>query len=87
MGGYSPRGLGTPPFLEDVRTPGLFIFGTKTDDRERIGGNATFQFRPDPSLTFTLDGLYSQFKSNEVYRNSFAVRLFAHRAPPHSLLR
>ena len=69
VGGYGGRDLGTPAFQTNVRAPGTFIYGTRADDRERIGGNATFQFQPSPSLTFTLDGLYSQLKTDETYRN------------------
>ena len=33
--------------------------------RERINGQATLQFRPTDSLTFTVDGLYAQLRESE----------------------
>ena len=53
--------------------PGLFssqnVFAPRNQDvgvefqnRERIGVNATLQFKPVDSLTFTLDGLYNHFR-------------------------
>ena len=35
--------------------------GRDTQSRERLGFNATAQFRPSDALTFTLDGLYNRF--------------------------
>lgn len=53
-------------FFSATNTQPLFLprnqdAGRDTQSRERLGFNATAQFRPSDALTFTLDGLYNKF--------------------------
>ena len=62
--GYLPEipvgPIGAPLFT-NVSAPRNQDAGIDTQSRERLGFNATAQFRPSDALTFTVDGLYNKF--------------------------
>lgn len=62
--GYLPgTTVGDPnnPLFTNVFAPRNQDVGTDVQSRERIGFNATAQYRPSDSVTFTVDGLYNKF--------------------------
>ncbi|MBA4747346.1 MAG: TonB-dependent receptor [Sphingopyxis sp.] len=62
--GYLPGttvGPTAAPLFTNVFAPRNQDAGIDTQSRERLGFNATAQFRPSDTLTFTVDGLYNQF--------------------------
>ncbi len=62
--GYLPGtsvGPTATPLFTNVFAPRNQDAGIDTQSRERLGFNATAQFRPSDALTFTVDGLYNKF--------------------------
>lgn len=62
--GYIPGstvGPAAAPIFTNVFAPRNQDAGRDIQSRERIGVNVTGQWRPDSSLTLTLDGLYNRF--------------------------
>jgi iron complex outermembrane recepter protein len=62
--GYLPGttvGPTATPLFTNVFAPRNQDAGIDTQSRERLGFNATAQFRPSDALTFTVDGLYNEF--------------------------
>lgn len=62
--GYLPgTTVGDPnnPLFTNVFAPRNQDTGVDVQSRERIGFNATAQYRPSDNLTFTVDGLYNKF--------------------------
>lgn len=62
--GYLPGtdvGPANAPLFTNVFAPRNQDVGQDFQDRERIGLNATAQYRPNDDLTITVDGLYNQF--------------------------
>ena len=62
--GYLPGttiGPTATPLFTNVFAPRNQDAGIDTQSRERLGFNATAQFRPSDTLTFTVDGLYNKF--------------------------
>lgn len=62
--GYLPGstvGPAAAPLFTNVFAPRNQDVGRDRQSRERLGVNVTGQWRPDPSLTLTLDGLYNRF--------------------------
>jgi iron complex outermembrane recepter protein len=62
--GYLPRSIVGPvnsPLFTDVFAPRNMDVGHDTQDRKRLGFNATAQYQPVTDLTLTLDGLYNEF--------------------------
>ena len=65
--GYLPGttvGPSGTPLFTNVFAPRNQDAGVDTQSRERLGFNATAQFRPSDALTFTVDGLYNKFDVN-----------------------
>jgi len=65
--GYLPGSAVGPtlaPLFTNVFAPRNQDAGRDTQTRERLGFNATAQFRPSDEVTFTLDGLYNKFDVN-----------------------
>jgi len=70
--GYIPGttvGPTNAPLFTNVFAPRNQDVGNDAQTRERFGANVTAQYRPDDSLTFTLDGLYNQFDVNSRVRS------------------
>ena len=62
--GYLPGSTVGPtatPLFTNVFAPRNQDAGIDTQSRERLGFNATAQYRPTDTLTFTVDGLYNKF--------------------------
>lgn len=62
--GYLPgTTVGDPnnPLFTNVFAPRNQDVGVDRQSRERIGFNATAQYRPSDAVTFTVDGLYNKF--------------------------
>lgn len=62
--GYLPGSTVGPtltPLFTNVFAPRNQDAGRDTQSRERLGFNATAQFRPSDAITFTVDGLYNKF--------------------------
>lgn len=62
--GYLPGttvGPTATPLFTNVFAPRNQDAGQDTQSRERLGINATAQFKPADQLTFTVDGLYNKF--------------------------
>ncbi len=65
--GYLPGSTVGPtgaPLFTNVYAPRNQDAGQDTQSRERIGFNATAQFKPVDQLTLTVDGLYNKFDVN-----------------------
>lgn len=70
--GYLPGstvGPAAAPLFTNVFAPRNQDAGRDRQSRERLGVNVTGQWRPDPSLTLTLDGLYNRFTVNSDVRS------------------
>lgn len=70
--GYIPGSTIGPvnaPLFTNVFSPRNQDIGSDEQSRERIGINATAQYRPSDNLTFTLDGLYNKFDVNSQVRS------------------
>lgn len=70
--GYIPGSTVGPadaPLFTNVFSPRNQDVGNDEQNRERLGFNATAQYRPDDDLTFTLDGLYNEFDVNSRVRS------------------
>ena len=66
--GYLPNidvGPTAAPIATDTYAPRNLNVGTSTDTRSRLGATLVGQYRPDDTLTLTLDGLYNKFKSDQ----------------------
>ena len=62
--GYLPGstvGPANAPLFTNVFAPRNQDAGVDNQSRERLGFNATAQYRPSDALTFTVDGLYNKF--------------------------
>ena len=77
-----PPGLNGPtdaiqPLAEGARVQQQVVHSRDIQDRERLTINGAAQFRPNDRLTFTLDGLYSEFDVQ-----SFATQFSGFFSPP-----
>ena len=54
------------PLISNVSPIREIDYGTRTDNRSRLGFNGTLQWAPTDTLTFTADGLYSKLDTNVV---------------------
>jgi len=57
---------GQPTTLEGSRGPGRAIFTSATEDRERLGANATIQWAPNENMMSTFDVLYSKLDREQL---------------------
>lgn len=66
--GYIPRtsvGPNDAPLFENVYAPRNQDLRNTRDDRTRLGATLVAQFEASDSLTFTVDGLYNRFESDQ----------------------
>lgn len=66
--GYLPKqnvGPNASPLYSNVYAPRDLDVINTVDRRTRLGATLVAQFRPTDSLTFTVDGLYNHFKSEQ----------------------
>ncbi|WP_033921986.1 TonB-dependent receptor [Sphingomonas sp. 37zxx] len=70
--GYIPNttiGPSSAPIARNVYAPRNQDVGNTRDDRTRLGATVVGQFAPNDTLTFTVDGLYNRFKSDQETRS------------------
>ncbi len=63
--GYGANTNPDTPLYTDVRFPRNYNLNQSLEQTERTGVSATFQYRPQDNLTFTVDTMYTRYNINQ----------------------